>query len=91
MYAFIIKCVAAHTARAFHADVGVPDGVTLNELCDTIQELSGLTTTIRSLSLCRVVQGKRTRVVGTDEWEENRSSYGFPGEYSRSRKMKLFY
>ena len=73
----------------------VPDDMTLGELHDAIQDLTGFDNDhLFTFFIARGPTGKRTEVVETDEWEERHGRlYAIPLKrvFPLPQNMKLFY
>jgi hypothetical protein len=96
IFTLIIKCVeGAYLQEPFKRTIEVPDDMTLGELHNTIQELTGFDNDhLFTFFISRGPRGKRTPVVETDEWEERQDRlYETPlrNVFPLPQNMKLFY
>lgn len=92
----VIKCVeGAYFEDPFKRTIEVPDDMTLGELHDTIQDLTGFDNDhLFTFYISRGSRGKRTEVVESDEWEERQDGlYEIPlrDVFPLPPNMKLFY
>ena len=96
IFTLIIKCVeGAYLEERFERIIEVPDDMTLGELHNTIQELTGFDDDhLFTFFISRGSRGKRTPVVETDQWEERQDDlYEIPlrNVFPLPQNMKLFY
>ena len=92
----IIKCVAgAYFENPFERTIEVPEDITLGELHDTIQELTGFDNDhMFTFFVARAARGKRTSLFEMDDWNEDSGRfYEIPlrDVFPLAKNMKLFY
>ena len=92
----IIKCVqGAYLEEPFGRIIEVPDDITLGELHDTIQKLTGFDNDhLFTFFIARGPTGKRTHVVETEAWEEDQGhlyEIALGRVFPLPKHMKLFY
>jgi len=77
IFTIVIKCVeGANYQEPFMRTIEVPDDMTLGELHNTIQELTGFGNDHPfTFFIARRSRGKRTEVVEAEEWEERQNYF----------------
>jgi hypothetical protein len=96
IYTLTIKCVwGAYLQKPFERTIEAPDDMTLGELHDAIQDLTGFDRDhLFTFFIARGPKGKRIELVETDEWEERHNRlYEIPLKrvFPLPPNMKLFY
>ncbi len=92
----IIKCVrGAYLEEPFERTVETSEAMTLGELHEEIQRLTGFDNDhLFTFFVARGHRGRRTEVVGSDDWEDRHDGlYGIPLKemFPLPKNMKLFY
>ncbi|HAM51466.1 MAG TPA: hypothetical protein DCP92_12540 [Nitrospiraceae bacterium] len=96
IYTVSIKCIwGAYFEEPFERTIEVPDDITLGELHDVMQDLTGFDRDhLFTFFVARGPKGKRVQVVETEDWEDRQGClYEIPLKQvvPLPANMKLFY